>query len=188
MNEIWKDIIGYEGLYQVSNLGRVKSVARIRRQKHNTKATVKERMLKLHICNYYQAHLSKDGVANMLNVHRLMWEAFVSSIPEGMQINHKDENKLNNFIWVNEDGTIDFEKSNLEICTHKYNMNYGTCVKRRSGKLKKPIIAFDGVHKLGTCFIGLPEASTELNISKQSISNCLCKRSCSAGGYTFDYA
>lgn len=176
MTEIWKDIVGYEGHYQISNLGRVKSIARNRKQKNNTTAPVKERILKQTIDGYSYVHLSKNGISYVFLVHRIMWEAFYGPIQEGLQINHKDEDKTNNIL------------SNLELCTAKYNMNYGTRTKRSSEKRKTPIIAFDRIHRLGTYYKGLSDASIDLNISKQSISNCLRNRSKKTRNYRFEYA
>ena len=69
-------------------------------------------------------------------VHRLVAQAFIPNPNNLPQVNHKDENPLNNCVWVNEDGSINYDKSNLEWCTAKYNTNYGTCIKRRSEKQK----------------------------------------------------
>lgn len=111
--EIWKDVIEYEGLYQVSNLGRVKSL--------NYKHTGKERILKS-IRNkdgYWKVALYKNGKRKTLSVHRLVVTAFIEPIPKGLVVNHIDENPANNCV------------ENLEICTHKKNLNHGTCQARR---------------------------------------------------------
>ena len=100
-NEIWKDIKGYEGLYQVSNLGRVKSVARtidttfkgkpIKRQ-------VYEKILKtaIYCYGYKYVCLSKDCKIKKCKVHRLVAETFLENTNNYPVINHKDGNKLNN--------------------------------------------------------------------------------------------
>ena len=108
-NEIWKDIEGYEGLYQVSNKGRVKSF-------HG-----KGRIMKpgTHPLGYKVVPLTKDGETNTKQVHRLVAQAFIPN-PENLPvINHKDENPSNNNV------------ENLEWCTQKYNLNYGTCQERK---------------------------------------------------------
>lgn len=128
MEEVWKDVVGYEGLYQVSNLGRVKSLSRlVDKGKYGTIYT-KERILKNQKVNvnYLFVILSKDGKHKNMTVHRLMAKAFLPNPENLSDVNHKDENPSNNFIYVNEDGSVDYEKSNLEWCTHKYNCNYGT--------------------------------------------------------------
>jgi hypothetical protein len=106
MQEIWKDIKGYEGLYQVSNLGRVKSLERYKTN-WSKKQCVKERVLKPILANtgYYMVVLSKNGITKSVLVHRLVAETFLSNPNNLEQVNHKDENKLNNNI------------DNLEFCT-----------------------------------------------------------------------
>lgn len=79
---------------------------------------------------YLLVILCKNGKQFCKKVHRLVAEAFIPN-PEGKpQVNHKDEDKTNNRVWVNEDGSIDYDKSNLEWCTCKENVNYGTAMKR----------------------------------------------------------
>ena len=108
--EIWKDIKGYEGLYQVSNLGRVKSLY-----------FSKEKILTAHICKGYQRiGLSKNGKQTLYYIHVLVAETFISNPFNLPEVNHKDENKLNNAV------------SNLEWCNRLYNNNYGTRNKRIS--------------------------------------------------------
>jgi len=110
--EIWKDIPGYEGLYKVSNHGRVLSLPRGKqwpsRQTHNN---IRKQRIKGH---YYQVNLSKDGKATWLSVHRLVAMAFIENPLNFPCVNHKDENQLNN------------HADNLEWCTYQYNANYGT--------------------------------------------------------------
>ena len=116
MEEIWKDIEGYEGLYQVSNLGRVKSFPR--KGTHTTK----ERILKLTKSNknYVIVILKNNYIQKAKSVHRLVAEAFIPNPNNLPQVNHKDENKLNNKV------------DNLEWCDNIYNCNYGTRNKRLS--------------------------------------------------------
>ena len=117
--EIWKDIKGYEGLYQVSNLGRVKSLPKY----HKTKSGYfsKERIIKT-IRNdrgYLMVGLSKDWKKKKVFVHRLVAEAFIPNPNNYTQINHINEQEKDN-------NNVD----NLEWCTCKYNCNYGTRNKR----------------------------------------------------------
>lgn len=110
MDEIWKDIDGYEGLYQVSNLGRVKSLR-------------SGKLLKQYVNNqgYAQVTLSLNNVRCLKRVSRLVGYAFLSKNDLQTQINHIDENKLNN--------TVD----NLEWVTPKDNINHGTRTVRMQG-------------------------------------------------------
>jgi len=113
--EKWKNIKGHEGLYQVSNYGRVKSLAReVSKTLNNKKCTpfYADRILKS--CSnssiYPSVSLSKDNKSKSYAVHRLVVEAFLCSIVKGKEVNHKDGNKLNNNL------------DNLEIVTHKDNI------------------------------------------------------------------
>lgn len=106
--EIWKDIPEYEGLYQVSNLGRVKSFKRNGNSKDRILKPSKNR------CGYLQVILYKNRKTKTFTVHRLVALAFISNTLNLPCINHKDENKENNHV------------NNLEWCTHEYNNNYGT--------------------------------------------------------------
>lgn len=111
MEEIWKDIIGFEGLYQVSNLGRVKSFRKPKQYK-----CADEYIMKEYIGNsgYIVVTLYKSRSRTKKLVHRLVADAFIPN-PENLpHVNHKDENKHNN------------RADNLEWCTPKYNNNYGT--------------------------------------------------------------
>lgn len=114
MEEIWKDIKDYEGLYQISSLGRVKSLW-----------YGKERILKLgkDKDNYLTTNLCKEGKIKIFKVHRLVAQTFIPNPNNYPCVNHKDENKQNNTV------------ENLEWCTHKYNVNYGTAIERRTDKL-----------------------------------------------------
>jgi hypothetical protein len=107
MDEIWKDIKGHEGLYQVSNLGRVKSLKReVFHRKGNL--NIKERILKPHKSGlknniYYDVFLSNQ-VIKQIKIHRLVAETFLGNPDKKEQINHVDGNKLNNNVdnleWV----------------------------------------------------------------------------------------
>lgn len=110
-SEKWKDIDGYEGMYQVSDLGRVRSF------KYG-----KERILKSNVLQsgYIQVGLHKNGRTKMKYIHRLVANAFIPNDDSSKnQVNHKDENKQNN------------RASNLEWCTQQYNLTYNDLHHRR---------------------------------------------------------
>ena len=110
--EVWKDIEGYEGHYQVSSFGQIKSVARITTSPSGRWRPLKERTMSQKISNegYYVIGLSKNSIKSMPNVHKLVANAFVPN-PDGKDtINHKDGNKLNNHV------------SNLEWATRHEQM------------------------------------------------------------------
>ena len=123
--EEWKDIQGYEGLYQVSNYGRVKSLEREITYKDGRKKTISEKILHnfLSDLGYYHIMLSKNGVPKRYKVHRLVAQEFIPNSDNLPMINHKDENPKNNNV------------ENLEWCTQEYNVNYGTGIERSREKL-----------------------------------------------------
>lgn len=101
--EVWKDIIGYEGKYQVSNIGRVKSLERKRQCRVNggtiATMTVPEKILKQwQRSSYFLVDLWNKTKRDVRSVHILVYEAFFGKIPEGYIVHHKDENKFNNCV------------------------------------------------------------------------------------------
>lgn len=118
MEKVWKDIKGYEGLYQVSNTGHVRAL-----NYSGTKGFVKELVLAPNAKGYLRVGLTKNRKQRYHRVHRLVYETFIGEIPEKMEINHKDENRQNNNL------------ENLEICSHTYNVNYGTRLARLSKRM-----------------------------------------------------
>lgn len=122
MTEEWREIEGYEGLYQVSNLGRVRSLDRVVMKSNGVLLLVKGRILKLRpdTNGYIRACLSKDAVEICHSVHRLVAMAFIDNPLNLLEVNHKDENKKNNSV------------DNLEWCTSLYNNNYGSHNERHS--------------------------------------------------------
>lgn len=104
--EIWKDILNYEGAYQISSLGKVKSLHRIVASGKNHCRTVEERILKTHIgkTGYEKVKLSKGGNSRRVSVHRLVAQAFLPNPKSKAEVNHKDFSKSNNVLtnleWV----------------------------------------------------------------------------------------
>lgn len=121
-NEEWRDIAGYEGMYEVSSHGRVRSLDRFAKSNRNATQFVKGRELTLvTMPNGYKAtNLNQNGKGVPKYVHRLVAQAFIPNPSNLPQVNHKDENKSNNCV------------DNLEWCDNKYNINYGTARERIS--------------------------------------------------------
>lgn len=115
--ETWKPVKGYEEFYAVSNLGRIKSLGNDKSRKEKFLKPAKDGW------GYFQVTLFKDGKRKRFKVHRLVASAFIPN-PEGFeQVNHRDENKINNCI------------SNIEWCSAKYNVNFGTRNKRAAASM-----------------------------------------------------
>lgn len=111
--EIWRDVVGYEGLYQVSNLGRVKSLERYVKNSKNGFSLKRERLLTLTKDNkgYFRAKLSKDGTSKPYRVHRLVAVAFIPNKSNLLEVDHIDANRTNNSV------------SNLRWVNHRQNIN-----------------------------------------------------------------
>ena len=122
--EIWKDIKGYEGFYQVSNLGRVRGLDRVvNHGSHNTTRKIKGRIIKAgnNGTGYLFSPLQKDGKVKQVCVHRLVAQAFIPNPKNKPQVNHKDKVRDNN------------KSSNLEWCTVRENICYsGLNIKKTS--------------------------------------------------------
>lgn len=113
MDEIWKPIKDYEGLYEISNFGRVRSLERIITYKDGRSKHIKEKILKPYKSRkgYFYVNLSKNSIKKKNYIHKLVAYTFVGGYFEGAHIDHIDTNPLNNCSW------------NLRWVTHKENMN-----------------------------------------------------------------
>ena len=161
MEEIWRDIKGYEGKYMVSNLGRVKSL--------NYNKTGKEKILK-GVDNgrgYLILNLYRGGKGKTCRINRLVAQAFIENPQNLPEVNHKDEDRTNNRV------------DNLEWCTTQYNVEYSQA---------KAVIGINKVSGLIVEFPSLMEASRQTGIDQGNICHCLKGRQKSAGGYYWHYA
>lgn len=170
--EEWKPIIGYPN-YRVSNLGRVYS-KNVNRILVTTRTRKKD--------GYEIVMLSKDGKSKGFLVHRLVYQAFVGEIPDGMQINHIDENKLNNNV------------ENLETVTPSQNVSYGSASERRwktlrskypewPVQLRKPCRN----ETTGEVFASVSEAARAIGCRPNCISNACSKRRKTYHGQVWSY-
>ncbi|MGX9931963.1 NUMOD4 domain-containing protein [Virgibacillus salarius] len=187
-NEVWKDVVGYEGYYQVSSFGRVKRVPRDITGKNGVTRHWKGKVLK-HTFNpdgYPMCILSKDGKTNLFGVHRLVAQAFVSNPEQLPVVNHKDEDKTNNIV------------NNLEWCTVAYNNVYGERInsvkgskgfKTRHQKHRKPVEKYTVDGQLIKRFNSLKEAyESSPDYSKSGIAHCCTGRLVTYKGFIWKYA
>lgn len=165
--EIWRDIDGYEELYQVSNLGNVRSLG------NGKSNNCKEKILKCYkdTSGYPFVRLYKNGVSKSYKTHRLVASEFIPNPNNFPQVNHKDEIKTNNMV------------DNLEWCTCEYNINYGT----RNKKISKPIYSVDKTTNEITFYQSINDAQRLTNINKSHISDCLKYKRKTAGGCKWYY-
>ena len=173
MQEIWKDVPGYEGLYHVSNLGRVKALYyKCKKCKNwNIKKNPKIIRCAKDKHGYYFVRLYNGEKQNRYSVHRLVAMVFLPNPLNLSEVNHKDENPVNNLV------------DNLEWCSHKYNMNYGTKVKRQKEKVSKPVCQYT----LNEVFIkeypSRKEASIETGTDVTGICQCIKGKLKTSGGF-----
>ena len=178
--EIWKDIEGFEGKYQVSNYGRIRNIKFFNRVNFKRDRSSKAiRILKPQVKRkYYVVHLSSGEKDYHLLVHRLVASAFLPN-PENLpEVNHKDENQLNNHV------------DNLEWCTRDYNFSYGTGQERAHNSKKKKIKQLNKDGSLVRVWDSATDAATELfgnPIKKQAISRCARKERNSAYGFVWQF-
>lgn len=175
MEEIWRDIPDYENIYQVSNLGRVKSLERYVDAyiKNQEKCLKKEKILKGSYDGkgYVMVRLYKDGIIKTKKVHRLVAQAFLEN-PNGLpQINHKNEIRTDNRL------------ENLEWCDSKYNNNYG------NHKIfgTKKIIQYDKDGNVIRIYDSINEASATTNVIATGIGKCCNRKQLTAGNYVWKF-
>ena len=156
--EEWRPVKDFDRKYEISNLGRVKSLSRNYLYGHHGDIILKTNDRR----GYRGVTLFKDGKRYYYSVHRLVAEAFIPNPDNLPCVNHKDEDKTNNVV------------NNLEWCTYEQNSNYGTCRSKISKNVSRKVIAYTRDGKVVRVFNSMTEASKELNISLSHISRC-CK-------------
>ena len=166
--EEWRPVVGYEGLYEVSNYGRVKSIDY---QGHKRELILKPSKRP----NYYGVNLCKNGIHKSYYIHRLVAIAFIPNPNNYPHINHINENVLDNSV------------ENLEWCTAKYNCNYGNHNhKNKIAQHNKPIKCVE----TGVVYYSSRDAEKELKLNRVNILSC-CKKKYgykTCGGYHWEFA
>lgn len=165
MEEIWRPVVGYENLYSVSNYGKVYSF-------------IKNRVLsaKSNGRGYLQIELTKDKKQKMHYVHRLVAQAFLDNPNNLPEVNHKDENAQNNCVC------------NLEWCSTKYNLSYGTRVERMIKHCKKAVEQIDMSGNVVMVFESLADAERKYGYNHANVSNCCNGKLDTAYGYRWRFA
>lgn len=166
--ETWKDIEGYENLYQVSNTGRVRSI------KNNKVYVLKQYTT---IYGYMKTILWKNNKMKNFPTHRLVAKAFIPNPNNYPIINHKDENKTNNCV------------DNLEWCTPKYNSNYGKSRERCSmnNGSNKPVFQVDFDGNIIEEFYNISSASKKTGINQNLIAQCCRGEKIRGGDFLWCY-
>ena len=178
--EIWKDIAGYEGLYQVSNLGRIRSLTRKvsvvgkkngRVFKGKIKKDVREKKN-----GYLVVSLFRKGNSKRFFIHRLVATAFIPNSNDLPQVNHKDEDKTNNKV------------SNLEWCDAKYNTNYGSCIEKRIAPQCKRVSQYTISGAYVQSFASMADVERTFGFNHSAICACCKDFTKTAYGYKWKYA
>lgn len=175
LKEIWKPVQGLEGYYEVSSFGHVRSLDRDVLYQDGTIHHLQGKMMKAtkKTKGYYYVSLRNGGRYYHYSVHYLVAKHFVSGYEKGMEVNHLDECPSNN------------EASNLEWCTHKDNINYGSHNQKVIDSISKPIVQYDITGNFIREWKSQTEASKALNISQAHIGRCLKGKTKSAFGFMF---
>ena len=181
--ELWKDVVGYEGYYKISNLGRVKSIQRFYTDILGRRIPVREKMIIIKISKntgYPFVGLSKNGRREKKFIHRMIAEAFIPNPKNLPCVNHIDQDRSNSVL------------SNLEWCSYSYNNTYGNANKKRKETLRKNLT---GKHKIIYQFTkngelvriyahGVKQFQEELGFE---IQDCLTGKSKTSNGFVFSY-
>lgn len=176
MKEIWKPVVGWEGLYEVSNLGNVRSLDRYVNQL-NYKRFCKGQLLKptFHKSNYFIVTLRNSGTQKICKVHQLVMSAFnPKNSNEKLEINHIDGNTKNNNL------------NNLEWCTHQQNLQHAS--KHNLLSVYKPINQYDLNGNFIKQWHSMKEVKEYYNFGKNSLRNACKRKSGIHKGFIWRYA
>lgn len=168
--EIWKDVVGYEGLYQVSNLGRVRGVDRFDAMGRKHDGIVLRQAYTRG--NYLVVGLCKNGIKKLFRVNRLVAIAFIDNPNNYPQVGHLDDNKENNTV------------NNLYWTTSQENNTHNNKHIKIARKIKKAICGFRGSE---CCFFESSIDAGKHGFNSSAIRNCLTGRSSKHKGYAWQY-
>ncbi len=178
MNEIWRDIAGYEGLYQVSSLGRIKSLRRYK-QNHGKLQLIKEQIKSCRIDNngYLVLDLYRNNKPKTIRVHRLVAGAFVDNLENKKTVNHIDGDKTNNCVENLEWATS--KEQTVHVYDNELKSKQG--IKRTINAMTKATSKPVKCLNTGRIYTSVVEAAREMNISSSFISRC-CRGKCKSAG------
>ena len=179
--EVFVPVKGFETAYLVSNYGRIKSLNYFNSGKEGFLSPEKDKY------GYPKVTLFFNKKAFYTTVHREMAKAFLPNPDNLPCVNHKDEIRDHNFIWVNEDGTIDFEKSNLEWCSWKHNTNWGSCLEKRAIKKRKAVAQYSLSGEIIAVYPSVKAAAATVGCRPNQISACLTGKQKTTYGYIWKY-
>lgn len=176
--EFWQDIPGYEGLYQASTYGKIRSVERICIRGRGGKVVLPEKIMAQGTDRdgYSIVGISVNSKKQLKKVHRLIAETFLPNPLNFSQVNHKDEVKSNNFV------------SNLEYCDCKYNIRFGSGIERSAQKRRKRVLQFDLAGNYLKTWDTAADVERELGVYASSICRCCNGKMRIAYGYKWKYA
>ena len=185
--EIWKPVVGYEGLYEVSNLGKVKAIKWHRGEEE------KEMKPYTTYKGYLRLRLTKNGKGKQFQIHRLVAEAFIPNPENKPCIDHINTDRTDNTVWLNEDGSVNYEKTNLRWVTNKENCNNPISKqnysKSNKDKTAVPILQFDKNMNFIKKWESMTDAETSLGIKSRLSEYCGNKYGRkTAGGFIWRYA
>lgn len=161
MKEVWKEIEGYDGKYQASNLGRIRKIEILKQHDHNL--------------GYKYVNITKDKQTKHIYVHRLIAQTFIPNLNNLEMVNHKDEDKTNNI------------PENLEWVTCKENNNYGTAPTRRAKTRSKPVLQYSLDGKFIKEWESAREVERVLGFSNVCINQCCNKKIKKSKGYMWKF-
>lgn len=176
MEEIWKDIKGYEGLYKISNLGRIYSIPR-----HNSKGGYKK------FCDdgygYWQIGLSKNGVPVIIKVHKLVYKTFVGEIPQGYEIHHINHNRKDNRVE-----NLELVETSEHKKIHAKDFSV-LCKLQNIKRCSKTVLQYTKDGQFVAEYPSTTEAARQTGVNQSSISKCCrkLKKFKTAGGFIWKY-
>lgn len=186
--EIWKDVVGYENLYQVSTWGRIKALLRTVLHPHSGVKTYPEKIMTPKTAGhrgYHKITLSKDGKAKKHSISRLVAEAFIPNPENKRIVNHIDGNKSNNHIENLEWAT---DSENIK---HAYDNGLAIAKKGAESACSKRVFQFSLTGEFIASYPSTPDAAKATGVERSHIAMCAApsnKRVRTAGGFIWSYS